>query len=144
MRNAQISLKLYGVKSRSLQPVQHLPLHPVLELPSPDHGGQNPLDGLLGIFLLSEVLHDGVVRHLAADCEPFLQLLLNFVLEVLIFLGGETFGSRQVTRLGSRQRGDLEHDKIKVVVIRVVNSHWSRNVDAWFSLVERFRVWLCQ
>ena len=72
----------------------------MLEFPSPDHGGQNPLDCLLGIFLLSEVLHDGVVRHLAADGESFLQLLLNFVLKVLIFLSCETLGSRQVTRLG--------------------------------------------
>ena len=81
----------------------------MLELSSPDHGGQNPLDGLLGIFLLSEVLHDGVVRHLAADCEPLLQLLLNFVLEVLIFLGGETFSSRQVPRLSCGQSRDLKN-----------------------------------
>ena len=80
----------------------------MLQLPSPDHGGQDPLDGSLGIFLLSEVLHDGVVRHLAPDGESFLQLLLNFVLKVLIFLSGESFSSRKVTRLGSRQCGDLK------------------------------------
>ena len=93
----------------------------MLELPSPDHGGQNPLDSSLRIFLLSEVLHDGVVRHLAADGESLLQLLLNFVLKVLILLGCETFSSRKVSGLSCRQRGDLEHVEMETPVLEQLN-----------------------
>ena len=90
----------------------------MLQLPPPDHGGQDPLDSSLRIFLLSEVLHDGVVRHLAADSESFLEILLNFVLKVLVFLRGESFRSSQVTRLGCGERGDLQSVGMKTPVVR--------------------------
>ena len=73
----------------------------MLQLPPPDHRGQHPLHRLLGVLLLSKVLHDGVVGHLASDGEPFLELTLYLEQELLILLSGESLGSREIPRLGS-------------------------------------------
>ena len=67
----------FDFSSNLLDPVEHLPLHPVLQLPSPDHGGQHLLHLALGILLLLKVRDDGVLRDLGSDWEALLQLLLN-------------------------------------------------------------------
>ena len=63
--------------SNLLDPVEHLPLHPVLQLPPPDHRGENLLHLALRVFLLLKVGDDAVLRDLGSDWEPLLQLLLN-------------------------------------------------------------------
>ena len=67
----------FKFSSTLLDPVKHLPLHPVLQLPSPDHGGQHLLHLPLRILLLLKVRDDGVLRDLGSDWEPLLQLLFN-------------------------------------------------------------------
>ena len=67
----------FEFSSNLLDPIEHLPLHPVLQLPSPDHGGQHLLHLALGILLLLKVRDDGVLRDLGSDWEALLQLLLN-------------------------------------------------------------------
>ena len=90
-------------KCELLQPVEHLPLHAVLELAAPDHGGQHALDLqkwvdrrpgsvqeaseepdnvlkthlALRVLLFGEVSEDSVLGNLGADGEPLLKLLLD-------------------------------------------------------------------
>ena len=64
-------------QSNLLDPVEHLPLHPVLQLSSPDHCGQHLLHLPLRVLLLLKVGHNGVLRDLGSDWESLLQLLLN-------------------------------------------------------------------
>ena len=79
-----------------LKPEEHLPLHPVLELAPPHHGEDDLGDGPLRVLLLHEVIEDGVLRHLAAHREPFLELLLHPLDDLLVLLRREPLGSGQL------------------------------------------------
>ena len=60
-----------------LDPVEHLPLHPLLQLSSPDHRSQHLLHLALRVLLLLKVGDNRVLRDLRSDWESLLQLLLN-------------------------------------------------------------------
>ena len=90
-----------------LEPEEHLALKPVLELLSPHHGLQDPLDGPLRVLLLGEVLEDGVHRDLRPDSKALLQLLFDAEDGLLVLLGGETFSPGQIAGHGGRQSRNL-------------------------------------
>ena len=64
-------------QSNLLDPVEHLPLQPVLQLSSPDHRSQHLLHLALRVLLLLKVGDDRVLRDLRSNWESLLQLLLN-------------------------------------------------------------------
>ena len=74
----------------SFDPEKHLPLHPMLDLASSEHHVQHFHDGAFVVLLLDEVLDDGVLGDLRADHEAPLQLLLDEIQLLLIFLSRET------------------------------------------------------
>ena len=59
----------------------------MLQLAPSDHEVDDFLDDLLRVLLLGKVLQDGVLRHLGADSEPALELLLHSVEELLVLVG---------------------------------------------------------
>jgi hypothetical protein len=91
-----------------LEPEEHLPLEPVLELLPPHHGLDDPFDRPLRILLLGEVLEDGVQRHLRPDGETLLELLLNPGDGLLVLLGGEALRAGQVAGHGGGEGRHLQ------------------------------------
>lgn len=73
----------------SLETIEHLALHAVLDLTPAQHELQHFSDGVLWVFLLGEVLDNAVFRHLGANGKTALELLLNAAQHLLVLLGSE-------------------------------------------------------
>ena len=93
---------------KPIEPEEHFPLDTVLEVTFSHSAMDNFVNGFLRESLASEVTDDGFLLNLCPDREPSLDLLLNLNHLLVIFLGGKSFRSRQVT---SCRRCQCRHRK---------------------------------
>ena len=88
----------------------------MLQLAPSDHEVDDFLDDLLGVLLLGKVLQDGVLRHLGANGEPALELLLHSVEELLVLVG------KFILKLSKifRNKFIASKEKVSIVIIKYV------------------------
>lgn len=72
--------------------IQHLPLHPVLQLPPSDHGNDNFQYRPLRILLLYKIIDNALLGHLCPYRETPLQLPFNPTKHLVFLFCRKPFG----------------------------------------------------